>query len=316
MNLARKPLVLSGVAGLVVAGLLTGFAGPAVAGSTGGASASAAPKGPNLIKNGTFSIGRAIGDSCVRIGPTTPDKIASWTPGTTALQDCGTPFLQTPAGISQFVSLYLTGEGTLTQTVATVPGTTYLLQWFGAASPTPAGYPPVKTLHVLWNDADVASPTYDSAGESPTKMNWTLHQVVVTATSASSTVQFADDTPGITVGYPSLVTDVILAADASLYLPAKATLAPTGRLTAIVHNGKGAPLTQAGLTVSLYATFKQVSYAPATSHLIATAPVSNGQAVLRLKLPASLKGQTLTVTATLQGSNYVTTRHTLKLKVA
>jgi len=65
----------------------------------------------------------------------------------------------------------------------------------------------------------------------------------------------------------------------------------------------------------LYATFKKASYAPATKQLNASAPVSNGQAVLKLKLPASLKGQTLTVTATLQGANYIPTSHTLTIKV-
>jgi hypothetical protein len=170
-------------------------------------------------------------------------------------------------------------------------------------------------MHVLWNDEDVATPTYNSAGETDSKMIWTLHQVVVTATSTSSTVQFADDTTGITTGYPSLLTDVILAADANLYLPAKASLAPTGKLTAIVRNGKGAPLTQSGLTVSLYATYKKTSYAPATKQLIATAPVNNGQAILNLKLPAALKGQTLTATATLQGPNYIPVSHKITIKV-
>ena len=313
MNRERKPVsARSGVIGLVIAGFLL-CAVPAEASLTHAAAIGAAPKGPNLIKNGTFGIGKVVGDGCADVP--SQATISGWTTGTTSVQDCGNLFVQTPNGIAQFVSLFLAGEGTVTQTVATVPGTTYLLQWYGAADPTPPGNPPVKTMHVLWNDADVASPTYNSAGETASKMTWTLHQVVVTATSATSTVQFADDTAGITTGYASLVTDVILAADANLYLPSKATLAPTGKLTAVVRNGKGAPLTQTGLTVTLTASYKKVSYAPATKQLIATAPVSNGQAILKLKLPASLKGQTLTATATLQGPNYLPVSHTITIKV-
>lgn len=313
MNRDRKtPAAKRGVLGFIVAVLLLCTVGLGEAAVTRSA---AAPTGPNVIKNGTFGIGRTVGDACVNIGPSTPDKIAGWTVGTTSVQDCGNLYIQTPNGIAQFVSLYLGAEGTVTQTVTTVPGTTYLLQWYGAADPTPPGDPLVKTMHVLWNDADVASPTYNSAGETASKMNWVLHKVVITATSATSTVQFADDTPGITTGYPSLVTDVILAADASLYLPAKANLAPTGKLTAIVHDGKGAPLTQAGLTVSLSAKVKTVSYAPGTEQVIATAPVVNGQAVLKLKLPASAKGQTIKATATLKGPNYIPASRTITIKV-
>ena len=300
----------------MLAGLLTCAGGSAEAALSGSSVVSAASKAPNLIKNGSFGIGRTVGDACVDIGTIHPDMIADWSVGSTSVQVCGNLFIQTPAGISQFVSLYLGAEGTVTQTIATVPGTTYLLQWYGAAEPTPPGNPPVKTMHVLWNDAGVASPTYDSAGETASKMHWTLHQVVVTATSASSTVQFTDATPGISTGYPALLTGVSLAADANLYLPAKVSLAPTGKLTAIVRNGTGAPLTQTGLTVSLFATYKKVSYAPATKQLIATAPVSNGQAVLHLKLPASLKGKTLVATATLQGPDYIPTSRTLTIKVS
>jgi Protein of unknown function (DUF642) len=314
MKLERRSRLVRGIlARSTVAAILVATVAFAAAAFAATASLAAAPKGPNLIKNGTFGIGRTVGDACADIP--SQATIAGWTPGSTTDQVCGNLFIQTPNGISQFVSLYLGGEGTITQTVATVPGTTYLLQWYGAAEPTPPGNPPVKTMHVLWNDADVASPTYSSAGETASKMHWTLHQVVVTATSTSSTVQFADDTAGITVGYPSLVTDVILAADASLFLPAKASLAPTGKLTAIVHDGKGAPLTQTGLTVSLTADVKTVSYAPGTEQVIATAPVVNGQAVLKLKLPASAKGQTIKATATLKGPNYIPATRTVTIKV-
>lgn len=93
------------------------------------------------------------------------------------------------------------------------------------------------------------------------------------------------------------------------------SLAPNGKLVTIVHNGEGEPFTQSGLTVRLYATYKSASYAPATKQLLATAPVTGGQAVLQLKLPSSLGGQTLEAHANLTGPNYLPKTVNLTIKV-
>ena len=78
---------------------------------------------------------------------------------------------------------------------------------------------------------------------------------------------------------------------------------------------EGEPFTQTGLTVRLYASYKTASYAPATKQLLATASVVNGQAVLQLKLPASLKGQTITAHANLTGPNYIPSTTNVTIKV-
>jgi hypothetical protein len=87
----------------------------------------------------------------------------------------------------------------------------------------------------------------------------------VTATLASSTLEFAGASDFPMVGEASV------AADAALYLPPTATLAPTGKLAAAVRMPSGPPLTDRSLTVSLNGTWKTVSYAPASTQLIVPA---------------------------------------------
>jgi hypothetical protein len=283
------------------------FAGAGLAGSPATATSSATP---NLLKNGAFSEGKPIGNGCNNVGE--GFTIADWTAGPNFVQDCGYQYSMTPPGVQQYVSLTLNGNGTLTQTVATVPGTTYLVQWDGAAYQM--GTPLVKVLQVIWNGSVVAQHSYSGAGETSSKINWSTGKVVVTATSTTSTLEFADATPVPGDGAP-YVAAASMAADANLFLPPTASLAPTGKITAVVHNGEGEPFTQSGLTVRLYATYKTVSYAPATKQLLATASVVNGQAVLQLKLPASLKGQTITAHANLTGPDYIPTTTNIMIKV-
>jgi hypothetical protein len=67
--------------------------------------------------------------------------------------------------------------------------------------------------------------------------------------------------------------------------------------------------------VTLYGSWKKVSYAPATTQLMASGPVVNGQAVLQLKLPSSLKDQKISAHATLQGPGYIPVTDKLTIKV-
>jgi hypothetical protein len=313
MRRPRGFMAEAGVVRLSRLGICCFVCGSASVVAAGGlaVTAAAATSTPNLIVNGTFT-----GNQPFRAANAEPGgsfKIRGWVVGTNGVQDMATSFITAPPGVNQSVRLYLNGEGTITQTVKTVPGTTYLLQWYGAGEPNgPAPY--IKTMHVLWNGSDVASPNYSAAGETLSNVSWTKSSVVVAATATSSTVQFADDSPNA-VSSSSMVTDVSLAADANLYVPHSASLSPTGKLTAIVHNGKGAPLTVSGLTVTLRGSWKAASYAPATTQLIASAPVVNGQALLQLKLPSSLKGQTITATATLTGPNYIPVTVKIPIKI-
>jgi Protein of unknown function (DUF642) len=285
----------------------------------GGAAAASPPKakttiaGANLLKNGTFSLPEYFSSASIQAAGST--QIPHWTVNTVGVFDDAGSFIQAPPGAKQEIELYDQGVGTLAQTVATVPGTTYLLQWYGAGEPTGAApNPPTKTMNVLWNGSVVAHPSYSTAGESFTKMHWTPGQVVVTATSTTSTVEFDEATPNANC-CGAMVAEVSLAGDANLFLPHTASVAPNGKLVAIVHNGEGEPLTLSGLKVLLYGTYKTASYAPASKALLASAPVSGGQAVLQLKLPASLKGQTIAAHADLLGPNYRSVSVTLTIKV-
>jgi hypothetical protein len=115
-------------------------------------------------------------------------------------------------------------------------------------------------------------------------MQWTLRREVLTATSASSILEFADATVPED-GFPAIVANVSLAGDAKLYLQASTTVVRTGTVIAIVRTATGAPLDYPGLAVKLYGTWKETSYAPASTQLIATGTVVNGQYVLHPIFP-------------------------------
>lgn len=300
-----------GIARLVVAVLFLVLAASSSAASPPKAKTTIA--GANLIQNGTFSLPEYFSSASIQAAGSV--QIPHWTVNTVGVFDDAGSFIEAPSGAKQEVELYNQGVGTLSQTVTTVPGTTYLLQWYGAGEPTgTAPNPPTKTMNVLWNGSVVAHPSYGTAGESFTKMTWTLGQVVVTATSTTSTVEFDEATPSANC-CGAMVAEVSLAGDANLFLPHTASIAPNGTLTAIVHNGEGEPFTQSGLKVLLYGTYKTASYAPATKALLATAPVTGGQAILQLKLPASLKGKTIDAHADLLGPNYRSVSIMITIKV-
>ncbi|HTX00627.1 MAG TPA: DUF642 domain-containing protein [Acidimicrobiales bacterium] len=268
---------------------------------------------PNLLKNGQFAIKGYLNESPIRPGAG-GSQIPGWTAGGGGVYLISNTVIAAPKGVGQSVGLEgAGGPGTISQTLKTTPGTTYLLQWYGAGNPGP--HPPaVKTMHVLWDNAVVASPTYNTAGRTVTSAGWKLGRAVVTATGPTSTVEFADSMP---VGdtYAALVADVTLAGDAELYLPATLSLPRTGKITAVVDSASGSPLSASGVTVKLYGLIKAASYAPTVIQLIASSPVVKGQAVLRLKLAASMVGKTLSAYAVLSGGPYAPVTKKLRLKI-
>ena len=216
-------------------------------------------------------------------------------------------------------------RGSVTQTVKTTAGWTYLLQWYESGYPNygPPEFKSVnwtKTVHVIWGGKLVAAPTVNAEPNTDANMHWVLRQEVLTATSSRSTLEFADATSQTSTGYASIIGNVSLAGDAKLYLPASATLAPTGTLIAIVHTVTGYAFTAPGLTVQLYGTWKQktLSYAPPTTvtKLVGSGTVRGGQATLRLHIPASVAGKTVAAVAVLSGSGFIPVRHSLTIKVS
>jgi hypothetical protein len=201
------------------------------------------------------------------------------------------------------------GPGSVTQTIKTTAGWAYRLAWYGAGEPGPQT-PRSSSMHVVWDKSVVAAPSYQSSPSASANPAWAPQHAVVTATSALSTLEFAGANNFAMVGEASL------AADAGLYLPATASSAPTGEIVAVVRMPSGPALTDRSLTVSLYGTWKTVSYAPASTQLIASGTVLNGQVVLKVHLPASLAHKSVPAYATLAGPGFVSVTDHLKIKVS
>jgi hypothetical protein len=265
---------------------------------------------PNLVKNGNFSIPKYF--SAANVEPGSGYAIPGWTAAPTGVQDLASSYFKMPGTIKQAVKLHLSGPGWVSQTIATVPGTTYQLQWYGAAE---SGGPATQQINVLWNGSVVTSRNF-SAPIANAPFSWSQETSIVTAASTSSTLEFAESpTPANATNYGPLVTGVALAGYARLYLPATVNVTLTGKIIAVVRNGTDTTLNVGGLTVMLYGKTKTVSYAPAVTELLASAPVAKGQATLQLHLAASLKGQTVAAYAVLHGPDYLPSTVNLKLKV-
>lgn len=91
-------------------------------------------------------------------------------------------------------SLDLNGSsaGGVTQSFTSVPGTKYLVRY--AVSENFYGYSD-KTMDILWNGAVVKSETIaHNPARTPTNMLWEYRQIVVTATTANSTLEFLSTT--------------------------------------------------------------------------------------------------------------------------
>ncbi len=112
--------------------------------------------------------------------------------------------LQAPQGTAQSLELSNNGPGSISDTIKTTPGATYILTWYGA------GYPDgksVKLINVSWDASQIATASFK--GKTGANMGWTLHHEDVTATGTSSTLEFSDGTSP-TDPYGPFVGDVSL----------------------------------------------------------------------------------------------------------
>ncbi|MGO9660785.1 MAG: DUF642 domain-containing protein [Acidimicrobiales bacterium] len=135
--------------------------------------------------------------------------IPGWTIGGDGVEVYASSFMQHPAGTTSEVRLFGSGPGSISQTIATTPGKTYVLQWYGAGEP--GGGQAVKTMHVFWDGKLVAAPTFDTTGRSFTDMGWKALKLTVTASSPTSTIEFIDATSDKSF-WGSMVTGVSLRA--------------------------------------------------------------------------------------------------------
>jgi hypothetical protein len=115
--------------------------------------------------------------------------------------------MQPPPNTKTEIRLFGSGPGSISQTITTTPGKSYVLKWEGAGEP--GGGQVDKIMHVFWDGKLIAAPVFDTSGHSLTDVGWKALQVTVTATSPTSTVEFADATPDKSF-WGSMVGDVSL----------------------------------------------------------------------------------------------------------
>jgi choice-of-anchor C domain-containing protein len=93
----------------------------------------------------------------------------------------------------QSIDLSGSTSGSVSQAVSTTPHETYRLSWYMAGN-TNCGQA-VKTMHVFWHGRLIEAPRFSITGHTNQSMGWVKKQVDVTATGATSNVEFADATP-------------------------------------------------------------------------------------------------------------------------
>lgn len=314
-----------GLAGLLGGALMCSAYAPASATERPLLATPAATSNPTILTNGGFALPDEGRDAITYLNPPSVYKaykdpvktIPGWVIGSASAASAGgvgvnLDYLQPPAGEAQNVILGYNGPGTISQAVKTVPGATYLLSWYGAGYPDKSA---TEVMHVLWGSKVVAAPSYFTGGHNNSAPGWRAGHVVVTAASTASTLEFTDAT-NPPLAYYAMVGEVSLSGDATLYLPTTATVAPTGKILAVVRTATGQPLVDPALVVKLYGTYKETSYAPAATQLMASGTVRSGQVTLQLHLHAAMAAHAIPAYATLNGPGFTPVTDHLKIKVS
>jgi hypothetical protein len=182
---------------------------------------STAPTTSNLIVDGDFSLPVVSGfETFYPLAKTTlpsaANSIHGWTVGANTVDLMGNAYWKPlPPGSpndSQSVDLSGAAPGSITQTVSTTAGTSYLLTWWEAGNPQ--GGQPVKVMDVSWDKTSKAYPAPSTKGYSLGHMSWSQKSQVVVANSAQSVLEFADATPDQSA-YGAVVADVSLTPDSN-----------------------------------------------------------------------------------------------------
>jgi len=132
-----------------------------------------------LIPNGSFSLFSSIPGWNLASGPSI--EIQNHVAGS-------------PFDGNQFVELDSTGESAIFQDLATLPGTAYQLSF--AFSPRPGVA--VNSLQVLWAGTPVT--TINSSGVGLPDTSWTVYTFNLTATAATTRLQFSGLGPSDSLG--------------------------------------------------------------------------------------------------------------------
>jgi hypothetical protein len=197
-GLTSRALVNIGVLSVVLAGVLV---------SSGVSAASArASTSSNLITNGCLQVPSLTSGYDTFEGEST--QIPGWTVGGDSVDVMTADKWEPGPGCRQSVDLAGNAQGSVSRTVSTTPGVSYLLRWEMAGDLD--GGPVVKAIHVFWEGRLVAAPTFDTAGHSDSSMGWVDMHVTVDATRTRSVVTFADVSAGNTA-YGATLDNVSLA---------------------------------------------------------------------------------------------------------
>jgi choice-of-anchor C domain-containing protein len=140
----------------------------------------------NLLGNGSFETPKVGAGSWKNFQ--TGDRIGAWHVTTGDVDVVDTASFWVAARGKQSLDLSGFGPGTISQTVATMPGASYKLTFKLAGDMYEP--PIVKTLNVLFNGAVVRQLSFDTTGHTPSSMGYVTESIVLHATSASSTIAF------------------------------------------------------------------------------------------------------------------------------
>ena len=151
------------------------------------------PSTPNIVIDGDLVVPGVLSYSYKEV-PAGSTEIAGWAVGGGGVVAYGSSYLEPPPGATTATRLVGTTPGSITQSITTTAGQRYLVRWYGAGDP--GGSQAVKVMDVSWDGKLVDAPTYNSTGRTTSAIGWSARYVVVTARSVSSSLEFADATPG------------------------------------------------------------------------------------------------------------------------
>jgi choice-of-anchor C domain-containing protein len=191
------------------------------------------------FENGTYVDG-GFGFQTLAAGSTT---ITGWTVGGAGVDWISTYWTAQDGNMSLDLNALL--PGSISQTFATSPNNTYVVQFYLAGNP--AGGPATKGLTVIATGATSQSFTFDTTGKSLTAMGWVLSTYTFVATSSSTTLTFTADTSNTSPYGPALDNVTVTETAAT-----GAMCKDGGWRT--MHDSSGTLFKNQGACVSFYAT--------------------------------------------------------------
>jgi len=162
-----------------------------VCASLGGGGDGGGPVGIAVIPNGSFENGLAPG-SYREVSPGDTSSIPGWKADGNGIDYKGT-YVQAFHG-SRSIDLNRVDAGSIETTLATTPGTTYMITFEMAGNPF--GGPAVKTMQVTADGTTPTNYSFDITGKSSSNMGWDTKTYTFTASSDLTVLKFTSTTPG------------------------------------------------------------------------------------------------------------------------